>query len=185
MECLANRCVPLHSDPVGAGLERVLLEPTQIAVVRAGGGSLDARLPATVTLGGPETDAEKLLVRFAGQWSHLELDSAFLVLAPAPQGEPSGASVSVGVSRLDGPFRSGLLREVPASHGPRQPGLASTRPASVLRIDVTRLLRSLPSRDDRRHGFVVEASAGGQRGATYLTGATGSPPRLEVYGRRP
>jgi len=192
-ECLANRCVPLGSDPVLAGTTRLVVEAAQVAVVREGArarGASRGALPATVTLGGPEQAREQLLVRFPRSWAALDIDTAFLLLAPATSADPTGADVQVRVALAAGPWAPGTLDEAPASRSPASAGLARTRPPNPLRVDVTAQLKVLQGQAASDHGLLVRAedATGGagastQRGATYLTGADGELPRLDVYFR--
>src|SRR5205085_300417 len=96
-----------------------------------------AALPPTVTLGGPEPTAEQLLVRFPRSWAGLEIDTAFLLLAPAASADPTGADVQLQVALAAGPWASGTLAEAPGARAPKSAGLARTRPLSLLRVDVT------------------------------------------------
>jgi len=190
-ECLANRCVAPGSDPVAAGTTRLVVEAAEVAVVREGGSSRGAALPPTVTLGGPEPTDEQLLVRFPRSWAALDIDTAFLLLAPAASADPTGADVQVRVALAASPWEPGTLDQAPAARSPESAGLARTRPPSPLRIDVTAQLKALQGKGSSDHGLLISArdtkSAAGaalpKRGATYLTGADGELPRLDVYFR--
>jgi len=197
-ECLAHRCVPLGSDPVAAGSQRLVLEAEQVAVVReerdgSGTGKTGTGLPPTVTFGGPPATNQELLLRFPRGWTALEIDSAFLLLEPARDADPSGADVPVRVVLAASAWIPGSTTHGPGEKGPRSSGLARTRPPSVLRVDVTAQLQALQtqgrgrsSNDGRSdYGLVVRAEQTVQRGATYQTGAEGALPRLDVYGRVP
>lgn len=177
-ECLANRCLSQGAEPVPLGSARLVVEPTLSAVVRPGG--MQASLPSTVTFGGPPATNQQLLLKFPG-WGGLEVQAAFLLLQPAVDAEPSGSDVKVSVSLAAGPWPAGVIDEPPSSGPPSSMGIARTRPPAPLRIDVTAQLLALENQPD--HGLIIRAEGDVARGATYLTGADGAPPRLDVYGR--
>lgn len=161
------------------GSARVVVEPTRSAVVREGGHGRD--LPPTVTFGGPSSMNQQLLLAFPNAWANLEVDAAFLLLQPAPFAEPSGSDVPVSVSLVGAPWSAGVIGEAPARRSPESQGIARTSPPAPLRIDVTAQVRAL--RAQPRHGLLLRAEGEVARGATYLTGADGLAPRLDVYGR--
>lgn len=179
-ECLADRCVPLGTDPVPAHTARRVLEAGGVAVVRS--NRTGAGLPPTVTFGGPEPTREQLLVRFARSWTELDVRAAFLVLAPALDADPSGPDVQLEVALAAEPWAPGTLGKAPPQQSPSSAGLGRTRPPALLRIDVTAQLRALARHPENDHGLLLRASAPSARGATYLTGGAGGVPRLDVYG---
>jgi hypothetical protein len=167
---------------VAPGGTRLVLEPLAVAVVRGHGRPGD--LPASVTFGGSRSRSEQLLLRFPDTWTALKLDAAFLLLPAAPDADPTGPDVEVSVSLAAGEWSSGALSEAPRDTGPRSLGLARTRPPALLRIDVSTQLRALAGAGAQDWGFLITAVTESKhdRGATYLTGADGNAPRLEVYG---
>ena len=182
-ECLANRCLPLGAEPVAAGGQRIVLEPVALAVVRPGARP-EGALPPTVTFGGPPRQNEQLLVAFADDWGELDIDTAFLLIEPAPDAEPTAGDVELGVWVAAADWRSGTAGELPPSHGPRAAGVGRTRPPAALRIDVTALVREIAKQPRGSHGFLVRATSSSERGAVYSTGADGPAPRLDVYFRQ-
>jgi hypothetical protein len=182
-ECLAHRCVALGSDPVAAGSQRLVLDAEQVAVVHQERHGTATGLPPTVTFGGPPATNQELLLRFPRAWASLEIDSAFLLLEPAPDADPSGADVPVRVALAAAAWTPGTAPHAPGERGPRSSGLARTRPPSLLRVDVTAQLQALQAQGGRRgrseqldegrsdYGLVVRAEHGSERGATYQTGA--------------
>lgn len=181
-ECLANRCLPLGAEPVAPDSRRVVLDPVALAVVRSGARRQGA-LPPTVTFGGPASQDEQLLVAFPDAWGSAEIDTAFLLLEPALDAEPSAGDVEIDVAVAAGDWRSGIAGELPASHGPKASGVGRTRPPAVLRIDVTSLVREMVRQPRSAHGFLLRAAQAGARGAVYSTGIDGTAPRLDVYFR--
>jgi hypothetical protein len=141
-----------------------------------------------------------LLVRFPRSWAtfeigRAEIDTAFLLLAPAASADPTGADVQLQVALAAAPWASGTLDQAPPARSPKSAGLARTRPPSLLRIDVTAQLKALQGPSASDHGLLVRGEAAADsretgspgslpnRGATYLTGADGELPRLDVYFR--
>jgi hypothetical protein len=167
---------------VATGSLRLVLEPLAAAVVRPHGASGD--LPASVTFGGSPSQSGQLLLRFPPTWAALQVDAAFLLLSPAPDADPTGPDIEVDVSLAAAEWSSGASSRAPRDTGPRSRGLARTRPPALLRIDVSAQLRALGEAGARDWGFVIAAvtESDRERGATYLTGADGKAPRLEVYG---
>jgi hypothetical protein len=167
---------------VALGVSRLVLEPLAVAVVRGHGTPGD--LPPRVTFGGSRNQSEQLLLRFPDTWAALQIDAAFLLLPPALAADPTGPDVAVAVSLATAEWSSGALSRAPRATGPRSLGLARTRPPALLRIDVSAQLRALARAGAQDWGFLIEAVTGNERerGATYLTGAEGNAPRLEVYG---
>jgi hypothetical protein len=180
-ECLAHRCVPLGAEPVAAGSERLVLAPAGVAVVRAARADNSSAPPPTVTFGGPEPSNEQLLLRFPRNWAALHIDAAFLLLAPAPSADPTGADVQVQVALAAAPWTSGTLNRPPPVRSPKSSGLARTRPPSSLRLDVTAQMHALQQSPNDDHGLLVRAESSASRGATYLTGTDGELPRLDLY----
>jgi hypothetical protein len=179
--------VALGADPVAAGTTRLVIPAAQVAVVRARGAG--AGLPPSVTLGGPEPTAEALLVRFPRSWAtfeiaRAEIDAAFLLLTPATSADPTGADVQLQVALAAAPWAPGTLDQAPPTRSPKSAGLARTRPPSLLRLDVTAQLQALQGPGASDHGLLLQGEAlADSRGATYLTGADGELPRLDVYFR--
>jgi hypothetical protein len=179
-ECLADRCVLLGAEPVDPRSRRLVLDPVAIAVVRSE-ASRQAALPPTVTLGGPQSQDEQLLVRFSHAWGELDIDSAFLLLEPALDAEPTSSDVEIAVALAEGTWRSGILTSAPASRGPTSTGIGRTRPPALLRVDVTAQLRELARQPRGDRGLLVRATRPSPRGAIYSTGIDGTAPRLDVY----
>jgi hypothetical protein len=166
-----------------------VVEATRIAVVRPDSGPAQSAqgLPSSVTFGGDDGAGEQLLLGFPRSWTDLDVGAAFLLLTPASGAGPSGADVQVEVTLVGSAWTPGTLRRAPDAEGSASPGLARMRPPSVLRVDVTELLRQLAAQSRGRdeandRGLLVRARRASERGATYLTGATGGTPRLDVYG---
>jgi hypothetical protein len=187
--------VALGSDPVAARTTRLVVPAAEVAVVRARGAG--AGLPSTVTLGGPEPTAELLLVRFPRTWASFEggraeIDAAFLLLSPAASADPTGADVQLQIALAAGAWAPGTLDQAPGARSPKSAGLARTRPPQLLRLDVTAQLKALQGPGASDHGLLVSGEGAADspaalpyRGATYLTGADGELPRLDVYFRLP
>jgi hypothetical protein len=179
-ECLAHRCAPLGAEPVDPGSQRRVLEPSHVAVVHTAGPGRQG-LPPQVTLGGPAARSEQLLVRFAPTWQDMQVDTAFLLIEPDRDAEPTAEDVPIEVALAAADWGSGSLSSAPGTRGPVSDGLARTRPPSVLRIDVTAQLREVEREPGKDHGLVVRAVGASTRGAVYQTGADGAGPRLDVY----
>jgi hypothetical protein len=179
-ECLAQRCAPLGSEPVALGSERLVLEPADMAVLPAH-SKRQGGLPPSVTFGGGAGDGDELLVRFGGHFRARDVVAAFLVLEPAEGAEPSAEDVRLEVALAAHRWSSRGDTRSTGRRGPVGLGLARTRPAAPLRIDVTAQLRELGGEGGDEFGFVVRAAGASPRGAVYSTGGDGPPPRLDLY----
>ncbi|MCC6217268.1 MAG: hypothetical protein IT376_20590 [Polyangiaceae bacterium] len=181
-ECLANRCVASGGEPVAPGARRVVLAPVELAVIREGRALRG--LPLAVTFGRAGAPREALLLGFGGELRRDgELEAAFLVLEPV-EGEPSAEDVPVRVSRVLERWRPGEVggRRAPAAGEPSARGVARTRPALPLRVDVTAIVRRWRADPHGAAGVVVRADAESPDGATYALGSgRGRAPYLELY----
>jgi hypothetical protein len=157
-----------------------VLEPTRIAVVRSESARREG-LPARVTLGGPPARSEQLLVRFPHSWQGMDVDTAFLLLEPDADAEPTAEDVEIEVALAASDWAPGSASSAPATRSPVSAGIARTRPPSLLRVDVTAQLRELTRQPRKDRGLVIRAAAPSSRGAVYQTGADGIAPRLDVY----
>ena len=188
-ECLANRCVPLGSDPVSLDTRRIVLSPSEIAVVSARGGQDSAlgALPASVTFGGASDGASALYLRFEPRWRGArQIDTAFLLLDPLPGAAADAADVSVEAWRIASDWERGGLSWVrqPRRAPPYARGLARSSVPAPLRIDVTEIVRHWHEHARSERGLVVESCSGDAFGASFATGASGgAAPRLDLYVR--
>ena len=182
-ECLANRCVQAGVLPAPDTSERRVLEPASIVVLAPGRSASD--LPAAVTFGSRAEGPSLLLLRFVPRWpAHSRIASAFLLLDPWPGTQPNLEDVPVEVWRIEAPWQAHQVTwlDRPRLGYPRSGGLARTAPPSVLRVDVTRLVRELTAPGRHDHGMAVASRADSPGGASFATGASGGyAPRLEVY----
>ncbi len=150
-----------------------------LVVTPAAGGAL----PPTVTLGGAASHDRALVLAFPRLWASREVDAAFLLLEPALDADPTREDVLLRVALAGGPWVAGAAPRGPSERGPSSTGLGRTRPPSLHRIDVTAQLRQLRDQPESDHGLVLSAEDVVGHGATYLTGARGGTPRLDVYSR--
>jgi hypothetical protein len=182
-ECLANRCVVAGGIPVSEDSQRLVLEPTAIAVVSAE-RSYETGLPPGVTFGSSTEGAAAIYLRFAPTTTDpLRIQSAFLLLEPLPGTLPSD-DVSVDVWRVRESWKPERLSWLsqPKLAPPRGEGIARSRPPSTLRIDVTSIVAYLAENGENDFGMALESGSGDGAGASYATGAAGGrTPRLEVY----
>lgn len=140
-------------------------------------------LPPTVTLGGAASRDRALVLAFPRLWASRDVDAAFLLLEPAVDADPTRGDVIVRVALAGAAWVAGSAPRGPSERSPSSTGLGRSRPPSLLRVDVTAHLRELRDHPDADHGFVLSAENVVGHGATYLTGARGGTPRLDVYSR--
>jgi hypothetical protein len=186
-ECLANRCVPLGSEPVAPGSRRLLFRPHAIAVVSARGPAQTDPLPNAVTFGGEKEGASALFLEFELRAHAIKsVDSAFLVLEPLPMSAPEPEQVEVDAWRIAEPWDRGSVTWLaqPSLAPPRARGVAQSSPLGVLRIDVSAIIRFWLRQPRQNRGLALKAPGGDGHGLSFATGASdGNAPRLELYVR--
>jgi hypothetical protein len=186
-ECLANRCVPLGSEPVAPDTRRLLLLPRALAVVTARGPGPGETMPNAVTFGGEKEGASALFLEFEiGSHPIKSLDSAFIVLEPLPMTSVEPAEVEVDARRIAERWNRDSVSWLaqPALAPPRSRGFAQSSPFTVLRIDVSAIIRFWLRQPLQNRGLALKASGGDGHGVSFATGASdGSAPRLELYVR--
>ncbi|HMJ12071.1 MAG TPA: hypothetical protein VK524_11690 [Polyangiaceae bacterium] len=187
-ECLANRCVPLGSEPVAIETLRVVLTPSDIAVVTANGPRPAQGVPGVVRFGSAQDGPTALFLRFAPVRARAQrIDRAFLLLEPMPGAAGGHDDVQVEALHVGSSWDDASLSwsRQPRVGLPKSPGLARSSPPSTLRIDVTELVRHQRERSHADVAIAVKAGGGSGAGAVFATGATrGLGPRLELYVRR-
>jgi hypothetical protein len=125
-----------------------------------------------------------MYLRFEPVWRGASsIDSAFILLEPATGASP-GPDVTVSAWRVRERWSQGGVPwlEQPELAPPSANGIARSAPPSVLRIDVTEIVRYLKAHPESDRGMALVAGAGDGYGASFTTGAgRGRAPRLEVY----
>lgn len=159
-----------------------MVEASRVLVVTS---DAEGPLPPTVTLGASHSRDRALVLAFPNLWASHEIDAAFLLLEPAPAAEPGSADVVIRVALASAPWAAGAAPGAPSERSPASTGLGRTRPPSLLRVDVTAQLRALREDSNAELGLFLRAENRVAHGVTYLTGASGGTPRLDVYSRSP
>lgn len=176
-ECLANRCVPLGADPVPPRSVRVLLDATEIALVQPGASG--------VIVLGAATGRSTAYLRFPRAAAPAEqLATAFLLLTPAEGTAGSGERITVEAWRIGERWRAETLARAhgPLLGPPSSDGVAFSGQLTVLRLDVTALVRRQLEHPEHDHGIALTASSGSGHGASFAVGGAAGPgPRLELY----
>jgi hypothetical protein len=183
--CVIGRCRPSDTAPVAADAARLVLRPSDMAVISSRAD--EDQHAETIAVGRASLGSLVVLLRYAPTWrEEAEVSAAFVVLEPLAGAPPAQSAVRVEVTRILEPWSGETT-----SWG-RQPRLglpapgATVRPAppAPLRIDVTEIVRSWARRGDDAHGIALLASGGDPYGAVFTTGLTGGrAPELEVYVR--
>ncbi len=186
-ECLANRCVVAGGDPVPADSQRLVVEPERMAVVSAKSEPRAGEIPPAVAFGSRADGAIALYLAFPPVWRRAKhVEAAFLVLEPMPGTVPASDDVEVEAWRVQKSWEPDKLRYLakPPLAPPMSAGIARSAPPSVLRIDVTDLVRYLKKHAANDHGLALVSGSDRGAGASFATGmAGGRAPRLEVYVR--
>lgn len=177
--CIVGRCRPNEAELAPLGSKRVVLAPTELAVLEPGG---EPAPEAITPLGSFGREHVLLLLRFDPPAAASgKLAAAFLVFDRDGAAPPESTSIELELARVLDPWSTD---RVSWASRPRV-GSAKARftaPAASdapLRVEVTELLDGRPSRD---HGFALRAVTSGPSGARVVTGpARGDTPRLELY----
>jgi len=183
--CIAGRCAAPGSEPAPRESQRIVVAPTDLAVVTARGES--SALPRSVPFGRQERGSVVLLLRFPTPWGNkARIAGAFLLLWPVREAPAESRPVPIAVARILEPW---VGTEVSWGRLPRlSPAELSTVATSTssrpLRIDVTEIVKRWTRSQPDDQGIALVASAIGPDGTSYATGLGGGlAPRLDVYVR--
>jgi hypothetical protein len=181
--CAAGRCVSIGAELAPADARRILVPPSEIAVVSSRGR--DGELPAEIPLGGASAGSIVVLLRFPTPWGNrVRVASAFLTLEPLPGALPETEPVPVAVARVLEPWSASDVTwgRLPRLSAPEVRALATAQPPRTLRIDVTSIVQRWARGRANDQGIALMASPEVPIGATYATGVSGARgPRLDVY----
>ena len=186
--CLVGRCRPPDNLPSPSDALRVILPPTDLAVVASGAsGGGGPSLPETVALGRGDSGTVVLLFRFVPTWQdEAEVMSAFLVIHPLDDAPPTLAPIRFEMARIVEPWLPSTASwgRQPRLAVPLTAGTVQARPSLPVRIDVTPLVRDWAKRKADDHGIALLARGDDANGTPCSLGvARGTGPRLEVYVR--
>jgi hypothetical protein len=181
--CSAGRCAAVGSEIAPADARRVLVAPSEIAVVSSRGGG--SPMPAEIPLGGQTSGSIVVLLRFPTPWGNrVRVASAFLTLEPSPGAVPETEPVPVTVARVLEPWSASDVSwaRLPRLSAPEARALATARPPKTLRIDVTAIVQRWARERTNDQGIALMSGPEATVGATYATGVSGARgPRLDVY----
>jgi len=181
--CAAGRCVGIGAEAAPADARRILVPPSEIAVVSSRGR--DGELPVEIPLGGASAGSIVVLLRFPTPWGNrVRVASAFLTLEPLPGALPETELVPVAVARVLEPWSASDVSwgRLPRLSAPETRALATAQPARTLRIDVTSIVQRWARGRVSDQGIALMASPEAPIGATYASGVSGARgPRLDVY----
>jgi hypothetical protein len=187
--CVLGRCSGASSPaPIQADARRFVLEPETLAFVTEGDDEGRVR-PPYVALGADVGDAARILVKFpAPKWASDKVVRAYLVLDRVQGAQAGPGDVKLRAERVVEPWS--LRGEAGTSWAspPRSESmggaetLVAPRGSAPIRIDVTPYAVELARKGATSWGLRIEARGAGY-GVPIATGfgATGAPPRLEVY----
>ena len=181
--CAVGRCGAIASEIAPAEARRLLVAPSDIAVVSSRGG--DGALPAEIPLGGAAGGSVVVLFRFPTPWGNrVRVASAFLTLEPSPGALPEREPVSLSVARVLEPWSASEVTwgRLPRLSAAEVRAYATAGPPKTLRIDVTSIVQRWARGRANDQGIALISAADASAGATYATGVDGARgPRLDVY----
>lgn len=176
--CIVGRCRPRAAPVVSTSSRRVVLEPTEVALLTSKERER-VDVPA-VAFGRISSGDVVLLLAFDDTLgSEVEVEHAFLVLDPADDAPSPYAAVPIEVAPILETWSCDAVSwgRSPETGLPETVADASPQGHRSLRVEVTHLLEARG-----RHGFAVSATARDPIGAFYATGIGASAaPRLELY----
>ena len=186
--CVIGRCRAPEEAPAAIDTRRVILTPTDLAVIAATGApSPIAEVPETVALGRAEGGTVALLLRFEAPWrDDSEVVSAFVVLDPLDSAPPAAQPAVFESARILEPWQPAVVSwgRQPRLDLPRLAAVIRAIPGMPVRIDVTALVREWASRRADDHGLALLVHGDDRLGSTFSMGITGGAgPRLEAYVR--
>lgn len=183
--CIMGLCRPPDAPLTPVDAQRVVLAPSEIAVVSAlssGGGGDE--LPDTFALGRSSDGTVILLMRFAPSWNEsAEVLRAMLVLDTI-EGPPALLPATIEAARISGPWLAATASwgRTPKLDVPFAAGSVVPRPPIPVRVDVTQLVRDLARKKQDDQGIALLAHGDDVNGTAIALGVSrGGGPRLEVY----
>jgi hypothetical protein len=181
--CFTGHCAALGTEITPTDARRVIVAPSEIAVVSSHGGG--SELPAEIPLGASVAGSIVVLLRFPTPWGNrVRVASAFLTLEPSPGAFPETDPVPVTVARVLEPWSATDVSwgRLPRLSAPEARALATARPPKTLRIDVTSIVQRWARERTNDQGIALMSAPEAPVGATYATGVSGARgPRLDVY----
>jgi hypothetical protein len=179
-ECLANRCAIAGGVPVPRDSERFVLSPIDLAIATPTPARESSA--TAVTLGSARGGDAIVYARFGSTYKgRTEIAAAFLLLTVSEGTEPLADDVPLEVWTLATSWSSESVSRGtrPRLSRPMARGIARTSPPSLVRVDVTPLVREL-ARTPADDGIGIDATGSHGAGVTFSTARAGAP-RLEVY----
>jgi hypothetical protein len=181
--CATGRCAALGTEVTPTDARRLLVAPSEIAVVSSRGAGTE--LPVEIPLGAAGAGSIVVLLRFPTPWGNrARVASAFLTLEPAPGAFAEADPVAVNVLRILEPWSPSDVSwaRLPRMSAPEARALATARPPKTLRIDVTSIVQRWAHERTNDQGIALMSAPEVPVGATYATGVSGARgPRLDVY----
>jgi hypothetical protein len=198
-DCVAGMCE--GATPPLVGSRRLVVPPTDMAVVQRGEPSAAGALPAVLTLGRMRDGAAELLLRFD---LHLDRSAtivrASVLLDRSDAVLPDPSPVALHANRVIGRWdeRSVSWATAPPVQDVRSPRTVVQSPGPrQVRVDVTDLARRWLVHDVADQGVAIVAENTSPTGVTFALGSTSlpapepragdptddEPPRLELYVR--
>jgi hypothetical protein len=181
--CAAGRCVKAGTEGASIDSQRVVVAPSELAVVSARGG--DPTLPAEIPFGNAASGSMVVLLKFPMPWGNrARVASAFLTFEPSPGALPESRPVTVSVARVLEPWSAAAVTwaRLPKLSRTEVSALATTGPPKTFRIDVTPIVQRWARGRADDQGIALMAAPDAPVGAIYATGVSGAAgPRLDVY----
>lgn len=186
--CVAGRCQLEKATvkPAVDSARRLVLRPTDLAVITRGEGSAEGALPPVFALGRSST---KLLLRFSAAIpANANVIEAYVVLRRSSLVDDDPAPVYLHATRIEEAWSGGSVSWAmqPRTSEVRSPTTTAEPSGSpVVRMDVRELVRHWAKHDPKDQGVAIEAENETRSGTTFALTTHGSDrdaePYLELY----
>jgi hypothetical protein len=185
--CVVGRCRLPDEAPAAIDTRRVILAPSDVAVIASSSSSSSSAVPETIALGRAEGGTVALLLRFSASWrDDSDVLSAFVVLDPVDSAPPAAHATVFESARILEPWQPAVVSwgRQPRLDLPKLAAVIRAIPGTPVRIDVTSLVREWASRRADDHGLALLIHGDDRIGSAFSMGVTGGAgPRLEAYVR--
>lgn len=188
--CVAGRCQLEQATvkPAVDNARRLVMRPTDMAVIATGDGPSYGALPPVFALG---IHSSRLLLRFAVTLpANANVVEAYVVLRKSTIVDDEPAPISLHATRIEEVWSAGSVSWAfqPRMSDTRSPSTTVEADGSpIVRMDVREIVRHWAKRDPKDQGVAIVAENETRSGTTFALAGSGAErdaePYLELYVR--